>query len=205
MKSRKETEEASRKEHILKVAESLFAQKGLQNTSVADIAHMAEFGIGTLYKYFSDKNTLIASLVEIRILEHFDTLEHALQSDGNPPALIEKFISAYLHSINRRRDFFKVYFTNFHPASNNETLLGLENLEKRKMELFGRVDDIYKKGIESGYFLNVGDAGYLTAATWGMLMAFYFRAEHKRNGEFNVAKMKEILQKLLFEKVRLSI
>ena len=205
MMTRKEKEEAKRKDHILATAEALFAEKGLQHTSVADIAHAAEFGVGTLYRYFQDKDTLIASLLEARITEHFDTIEAALDNESSPPELIDHFIEAFLKSVSRRKAFFKIYFTCFHPATDNTALSPkLELLEKRKWELFARVDDIYRKGIEKGYFLNVGDESYLTATTWGILMSFYFLAQIRYNGAINIVKMKEAIQRLLFEKVRLS-
>ena len=49
LRTRKEIEEEARRQHILITAERLFAERGLIDTSVADIAKEAEFGIGTLY------------------------------------------------------------------------------------------------------------------------------------------------------------
>ncbi|MBN2716045.1 MAG: TetR/AcrR family transcriptional regulator [Deltaproteobacteria bacterium] len=205
MMTRKEKEEVERKAHILSVAEELFAQKGLQNTSVADIAQAAEFGVGTLYRYFADRETLISSLLTQRITEHYDALEAAINSELTPPETIDRLIEAFLTSINRRRSFFKIYFTWFHPGADNTALSPrLHALEQRKWELFARVDDIYRKGIEQGYFLDVGDEGYLTATTWGVLMSFYFFAQKRYNGAIDVSAMKATIQQLLFEKVRLS-
>ncbi|MBN2343444.1 MAG: TetR/AcrR family transcriptional regulator [Deltaproteobacteria bacterium] len=205
MKTRKEKEEHNRREHIIDTAEVLFAQKGLGHTSVADIAQAAEFGVGTLYKYFSDKNTLITSWAATRMDEHFSALEEALKVEATPPEMIDRFIEAYLISIQKRTHFFKVYYSHLHLQADDEPLkIGLQQLETRKMELFRRIDDIYQRGIDEGYFFNVGDAGYLTAATWGILMAFYFMAQQRFNGTVNVNEMRKMVRQLLFEQVRLS-
>ena len=205
MMTRKEKEVAERKAHILNIAEKLFAQKGLQNTSVADIAQAAEFGIGTLYKYFTDKNTLIASLLEERLMEHYDGLEAAISSPMSPPEAVERLIQAFLSSIKRRSDFFRIYFTVFHPALETTAFFpGLEQLEQRKRELFSRVDDIYRQGIDQGHFIDVENEEYLTATTWGVLMSFYFLAQKRFNGAIHVEKMTRIIQRLLFEQVRLT-
>jgi len=205
MMTRKEKEVAERKAHILATAEKLFASKGLQNTSVADIAQAAEFGIGTIYKYFQDKHTLIASLLEERVAEHYDALDAAISSHLSPPEAVERLIEAFLSSIKRRSDFFKIYFTVFHPALEATSFFPeLDRLDERKRELFARVDDIYRRGIDQGYFIDVEDEEYLTATTWGVLMSFYFLAQKRFNGAIHVEKMKRIIKQLLFEQVRLT-
>lgn len=203
--TRREKEESERKAHILAAAERLFAEKGPNNTSVSDIAQAAEFGVGTLYKYFKDKSTLVTSLMEARIQEHFDSLEAALDPALSPPEAIERLIEAFLLSVNQRQAFFKVYFMWFHPASESATMSpSLKLLEKRKWELFSRVDDIYRKGIDQGYFVDIGDEEFLTATTWGVLMSFYFLAQRRDEGAIDIVKMKQTIQQLLFERVRLS-
>ncbi|MBN2527456.1 MAG: TetR/AcrR family transcriptional regulator [Deltaproteobacteria bacterium] len=204
--TRKEKETAQRKEHILQVAETLFAEKGLQNTSVADIAQAAEFGVGTIYKYFADKSTLIDSLMVVRTESHFDNMEAALDDTLSPPEAVERLIEAFLMSINRHRRFFKIFFTYYLPALESNALSpGLKTLEKRKLELFSRVNDIFRKGMDSGQFVNVGDEAYLTATTWGVLMSFYFLLQRKSRGVIDVQQMKQTIQQLLFDKVRLTV
>ena len=51
--SRKERETDQRRREILGVAERLFSHKGFFKTSIAEIAHDAEFSVGSLYQLFA--------------------------------------------------------------------------------------------------------------------------------------------------------
>lgn len=61
---KKAAEKIGNKERILNVAEQLFVEKGVKNTSLSDVARAAEISKGTLYYYFSTKNDLIFEITE---------------------------------------------------------------------------------------------------------------------------------------------
>ena len=50
---RREQERRWRRQYILNVAERLFAQKGYHQTTMAEIAKASEFGMATIYQFFS--------------------------------------------------------------------------------------------------------------------------------------------------------
>ncbi len=54
---------------LLQAAEEQFKSYGYQGTSLADIAALAGIGRTTFYEYFTDKEDLLASLVEQRLPE----------------------------------------------------------------------------------------------------------------------------------------
>ncbi|MBU1707267.1 TetR/AcrR family transcriptional regulator, partial [bacterium] len=49
--SRKELEKQQRRFDILMAAKTLFVQKGYHNTTLEEVAQLAEFGKGTIYNY----------------------------------------------------------------------------------------------------------------------------------------------------------
>jgi len=63
---RKDAERNRRR--ILDAAGELFAERGL-GVSLNDIAHHAGLGVGTVYRRFPDKQTLIEELFELRVSE----------------------------------------------------------------------------------------------------------------------------------------
>ena len=203
VKSRKEKEEEARCEHILKQAEELFADKGLHETSVADIAKASEFGIGTLYKYFKDKNNLIHSLINSRLNAHFDTVDEALAHDNSPSIVVSGFIEAYLKSVKERRIFFKMYFTNFHPGldelknTQKNTSSEFYTLNKRRHATLKALAKVFQRGIDIGSFEDI-NAEYLTTALFGMLMSFTFLAEHKYDGQIDVPSISAAIEKIFF-------
>lgn len=58
VKTRKQKEIEFRRKEIVKVAEHLFVEKGIENVSMNDIAKASEFSKTTLYKYFKSKEEL---------------------------------------------------------------------------------------------------------------------------------------------------
>ena len=54
------------RERISAAARELFAERGLE-ASLADIAELANVGLGTIYRNFKDKDDLIASLLEEKL------------------------------------------------------------------------------------------------------------------------------------------
>ncbi len=51
-------ESNQRKEKMIEAAAKCFSQKGIEATSIVDIAREAEFGEATIYRYFSNKENL---------------------------------------------------------------------------------------------------------------------------------------------------
>ena len=207
-KSRKETEEELRREHILSVSERLFSEKGLHDTSVSDIAREAEFGVGTLYKYFKDKNTLIQSLLESRLNAHFDEMEDILEGDGSPFEVLERLIDGYFTSVETRRLFFIMYFTHFHPGtidgfSGYRESLDHTFLQRRKKEMLDGMTRVFQWGIDSGVFAPV-EAQYLTAAMFGMFISFTFMGHGNISAKWDTEEMKTEMKKILFNRVLLK-
>jgi AcrR family transcriptional regulator len=62
--SRKERERLSKKKEILDAAIKLFATKGFVQTTLDEIAEAAEFGKGTLYNYFTNKDEIFSSIID---------------------------------------------------------------------------------------------------------------------------------------------
>lgn len=67
---------------ILDAAAALFRAQGYGDTSLGDVAAFVGIGRTTLYEYFTDKEDLLASLVEDRIPQVMDTLVDELPVDA---------------------------------------------------------------------------------------------------------------------------
>ncbi|WP_025347826.1 TetR/AcrR family transcriptional regulator [Nocardia nova] len=52
------------REHILDTAAQLFGERGIANTSTNRIAAEAEVSIGTVYRYFADRDVIVDELLE---------------------------------------------------------------------------------------------------------------------------------------------
>jgi len=73
--------QAKKRQQIIEAATQVFAQKGIENTSLADVADAAGISKGSLYYYYASKNDLIFDITETHINQIsnnlFDIIENS--------------------------------------------------------------------------------------------------------------------------------
>jgi AcrR family transcriptional regulator len=109
--SRKEREYLAHREEILSAAQKVFAVKGFFPTTMSDIARQAEFGTGTLYKYFKSKEDLYFTLIDEKVEEINCLVKAKLFQKTSVMKRIEKVLCLQLEFIERNRDFFGTYIS----------------------------------------------------------------------------------------------
>ena len=109
--SRKEREYLANREEILSSAEKVFAAKGFFPTTMSDIAREAEFGTGTLYKYFKSKEELYFTLIDEKVEEMSRLVKAELSQKTSAIERIKKVLELQFEFIERNRDFFKIYIS----------------------------------------------------------------------------------------------
>jgi len=62
--TRRQREKLKRKGEMLSAARQVFARRGYGETTLDEVAELAEFGKGTLYNYFPNKEALFTSVLE---------------------------------------------------------------------------------------------------------------------------------------------
>lgn len=108
------------KKRILKTAKDLICEKGFFAMTTNEIAKTANISIGSLYAYFSDKDTILLELLE-QYNQHFMYVFEDIQTEVNITAyqtdtynwlryLLEKLI--YLHQ--SQKDFSKELMVLYH-------------------------------------------------------------------------------------------
>ena len=78
--ARRQREREARKEAILKAASDLFVARGIEATTVDDIARACDLAKGTVYRYFTSKDEIAFTL----LLEDSETLLAALRAALDP-------------------------------------------------------------------------------------------------------------------------
>ena len=84
LKERREREKEARKQQILTAARTLLFKKGIQATSINQIARTAELGVGTIYFYYQSKEEIFYSLQEEGLDILFDQIDAIGQTDSSP-------------------------------------------------------------------------------------------------------------------------
>jgi len=83
--SRRERKKEETKERICNVALKLFKQKGLENTTVDEIAEKADVAKGTFFNYFPRKEAVLGFLPEMWIAEVEAQAEAIISEPGFEP------------------------------------------------------------------------------------------------------------------------
>ncbi len=107
--SRKERERLTHREEILRAAEKIFAAKGFFQSTMNEIARAAEFGTGTLYKYFKSKEDLYFTLIDEKTEEISHLVQKELHRQGSATERIRNVLFLQLEFMERNRDFFRIY------------------------------------------------------------------------------------------------
>lgn len=106
---RKERERLLHRAEILRAAEKLFATKGFFQTAMSEIAQEAEFGTGTLYKYFKSKEDLFFTLIDEKTDEIYRLVKAELSRRRPVIERLRNTLVLQLNFIEQNRDFFKIY------------------------------------------------------------------------------------------------
>jgi len=109
--SRKEREHFVHRGEILQAAEKIFATKGFFHSSMSEIAGAAEFGTGTLYKYFRSKEDLYFTLIDEKTEEVNRLILDELSQESSAVDRIKRVLRLQLEFMERNRNFFKIYIS----------------------------------------------------------------------------------------------
>ncbi len=170
---RKVREHLTHRNEILLAAEKLFAAKGFFPTTMSNIAQEAQFGTGTLYKYFKSKEDLYFTLIDEKAAEINGPMQAELSKKMSAIERIERILRIQFEFIERNRDFFRIYISE---RSRFEWTVK-EDLGKRiheKMVSYIRLlAQVMKQGIKEGIF-KPKDPMDLAHALVGIVNSFVF-------------------------------
>lgn len=116
-------------QRLFAAAAELFAQRGLDDTSIADIVQHARSGIGTFYGRFRDKDAFVEAFCRRFFEAGRDRALATLSPEAMPAASIRAFASAYLsyriEHYERDKRLLRAVVTHIR-RSQNLALMGLQ-------------------------------------------------------------------------------
>lgn len=93
---------------IIAIAETLFAEKGFDGTSIRDIAKAADINIAMISYYFGSKEKLLEAVVFHRINAMRLMLANLFEENISPIEKMEKLIRFYIHRIYDNRSIYQI-------------------------------------------------------------------------------------------------
>ncbi len=171
--SRREREYLAHREEILSAAEKVFAAKGFFSTTMSGIAQEAEFGTGTLYKYFRSKEELYFTLIDEKVEEINRLVKTELSKKASAVERIKKVLGLQFEFFERNRDFFRIYISErnrFEWTVKEE--LG-KDLHEKMVRYINILAEVMRQGIERKEFrsMNPMDLAHVLV---GIVNSFVF-------------------------------
>jgi len=114
-----------RREQLLDIGRSLFAQEGFDATSVEEIAQRAGVSKPVVYEHFGGKEGLYAVVVDREMRALLDSITGALTSQGHPRELLERAAFALLDYVESSTDGFRILVRDSPVAQSTGTFASL--------------------------------------------------------------------------------
>ena len=108
LKERKQREKQARRRQIIDAARSLLFEKGLQATSINQIARRAELAVGTIYFYYSSKEELFAELQEEGLKLMMKEIQQAASTVKDPKEQLRVMAMTYYDFSQEYKDYFDI-------------------------------------------------------------------------------------------------
>ena len=138
-----------KKIQILEVAETLFAEKGFDGTSIRDISKIAKINIAMISYYFGSKERLLESLLFYRTSDLKNQLDHLIQEELEPIDKINKLIELYINRINKNKGIYRILHFEFNSEKRAKSLAAFSELKKGNLKT---LETIIEEGQKKGVF-----------------------------------------------------
>jgi len=194
---RREREKLRHRRQMVAAALELFSEKGYHNVSMHQIAERAEFAIGTLYKFFKNKEALYKALMMEKAAEYHHTLGGVLSREGDVLTVINDYISAKAGIFADNVATLRLYFAETRGASFNIKAGLDQDIRKLYDELVGQLVSVLEKGIRENV-LRETDPYYMAVALEGLTNGFllcWLEDPERHSYEANVPVIREMFLK----------
>jgi AcrR family transcriptional regulator len=170
--SRREKEKVRQRQEMLEAALSLFSEKGYHNVSMHEIANKAEFAIGTLYKFFKNKEDLYKALILEKVEGVHEALMKAIGENEDEVEKLRNYVKAKGEVFRTNLPVIRLYFSE--TRGENFTLMGElgSKIRERHGEFLQTLASIFASGIQKDRFKSIANPFFLAIALDGITTAF---------------------------------
>ena len=170
--SRREREKLRQRQEMLAAALELFSEKGYHNVSMHEIAEKAEFAVGTLYKFFRNKEDLYKSLIAEQADRFHEALTKAIEGADDEIEKLRNYVRAKKEVFAANISVIRLYFAETGGASFS-VKAGLDKEIREKYEQFLRtLASVFESGIKRKRFRKIAEPYQLAVALDSLCNAF---------------------------------
>jgi TetR/AcrR family transcriptional regulator, cholesterol catabolism regulator len=139
----------TRRDELLELAATMFAERGLRATTVRDIADSAGILSGSLYHHFSSKEEMVDELLRGFLDWLFSRYQEIVATEPNPLERLKGLFMASFEAIEERHAQVVIYQDE---AKRLSSLPQFEFVEARNREQRRMWVDVLKQGVAEGRF-----------------------------------------------------
>jgi len=172
--TRIEREKLRQRGEILATAVKLFSEKGYHNVSMHEIAETAEFAVGTLYKFFKNKEDLYKSLMAEQCSTFHTALMKALKEGNDGVTKLRNYAQTKSRLFIDNAPIIRLYFAETSGVSFN-IRTGLDSdVRKQYNNLMNNLASVFETGIKNKSFLKIAEPYHLALALDSLCNSFLF-------------------------------
>src|SRR6201997_120488 len=139
----------SRRDELLELAATMFAERGLRATTVRDIADGAGILSGSLYHHFASKEEMVDELLHSFLDWLFERYQGIIDTEPNPLERLKGLFMASFDAIEHRHAQVVIYQDEAKRLSSQPRFSYVEELNRRQRQMWV---DVLRQGIKQGYF-----------------------------------------------------
>lgn len=157
---------SSKQIEILKTVEALISEKGINATSIREIANSANINVAMVNYYFGSKDQMIESLFEYRIgIMHEFLSKIKDESSMNTRERLEEILRKYLDSILNNTTFHRIMVREFSLDTISNSIY--KKIIELKLKTVSMLNAILDEGFEKNEFKNKVSGEFLLALVIG--------------------------------------
>lgn len=179
---RKERERQARRQEIIAAARQVFAAKGFENAKLEEIAELAEYGKGTLYNYFENKEALFLATFEDSFDRYQSRVIAASESTDGFIARLQAYLRAAVAYFNENRSFYNILVVERSKLTGRLSDDIKEAMLQKGKEQTAHLARLLQEGVDAGV-LRPLDPEVMANALLGLLRTFMFCALVERGQE----------------------
>jgi AcrR family transcriptional regulator len=169
-RTRKEQEREARKHTIVQATLRVFKEKGVESTTMDEIAAEADFGRASLYYYFSSREELFSHIFELGWTRLWDSIEDRPEDNIQPRARFLSIVKQVGNVVLADRDLYTFLFSAPNVNLHDKTWKIYQD------KLYVLLRNILEEGAKTGDFPDI-HPGMLMRAVGGVFHGLLFLRE----------------------------
>jgi TetR/AcrR family transcriptional regulator len=169
---RRERQKLAQRQEMLAAALELFSKKGYHNVSMHEIAEKAEFAIGTLYKFFQNKEDLYKALILEKFYMFREALTKAIEEPNDEIQKLRNYVKAKGEVFCANLPMIRLYFAETHGARFN-VMAGFDaEMQQRRSDFMQIIASIFESGMKRKRFKKIAEPYQLAVSLDSITNAF---------------------------------